>query len=111
VALTYITNEENKKCVNHLDGNKLNNNLSNLEWCTHAENSIHANGNGLRRYRKIPISEYETILKLKQQGKTQVEIAELYKVGRSTIGRILKWATQTPARAARLAKIMEIGEW
>lgn len=41
VALGFIDNPENKKSVNHLDGNKLNNNKSNLEWSTTSENNLH----------------------------------------------------------------------
>ncbi len=47
VAEGFCTNPENKKFVNHLDGNKLNNNFSNLEWCTIAENNAHARQTGL----------------------------------------------------------------
>jgi hypothetical protein len=43
VALVYITNPLNKKEVNHIDGNKLNNNISNLEWNTSAENKCNLN--------------------------------------------------------------------
>tara|TARA_R110002096_G_scaffold193376_1_gene375035 strand:- start:1268 stop:1738 length:471 start_codon:yes stop_codon:yes gene_type:complete len=38
VGIHYIPNPENKRDVHHIDGNKLNNNISNLMWCSHQEN-------------------------------------------------------------------------
>jgi len=41
VAETFLENNENKEEVNHIDGNRQNNNLSNLEWVTRSENHYH----------------------------------------------------------------------
>ena len=47
IAKAFISNYENKPCINHIDENKLNNKQSNLEWCTHSENNNH--GTRLKR--------------------------------------------------------------
>ena len=41
IATAFIDNPEEKPQINHIDENKLNNDLSNLEWCTERENAIH----------------------------------------------------------------------
>lgn len=42
VALTYIPNPNNLPEVNHIDKDKANNHISNLEWCTHQQNIVHS---------------------------------------------------------------------
>lgn len=42
VAFTYIPNPDKKPFINHMDSNPKNNNVTNLEWCTTAENNLHA---------------------------------------------------------------------
>ena len=62
VAFTFLENLENKPVVNHIDGNKTNNSVNNLEWCTVLENNQHAIDTGLKQFYKRKIGQY-TVLK------------------------------------------------
>lgn len=54
VAEVFLPNPLNCACINHIDGNKKNNNLKNLEWCTYSHNLVHAYDNKLNpRQREV----------------------------------------------------------
>ena len=87
VAIAFILNPENKETVNHLDGNKLNNHVSNLEWSTRSENNKHAYSTGLKdnRGEKSGVS--------KRTNKIINEIRELWNTGNYTqmeLGKLFK---------------------
>lgn len=52
VALAYLENPDKLPEVNHKDGNKLNNRLDNLEWCSGKQNMKHAKETGIWKYNK-----------------------------------------------------------
>lgn len=49
VATTFLPNPNKLPCINHKDGNKHNNKVDNLEWCSYSYNLIHAYKTGLNR--------------------------------------------------------------
>ena len=61
MAITFLPNPNNYPCINHKDGNKDNNNLENLEWCTYSQNSRHARDELGALRNKLSIEQAEAI--------------------------------------------------
>ena len=64
VANAFISNFNKLDTVNHIDGNKLNNNVCNLEWCTRSYNSKHAYDNDLFNHNIVENNRKKAVLKV-----------------------------------------------
>ena len=84
--------------VNHIDGNKLNNRLDNLEWCTRSENVIHSYKNGLQdnatnqygNYKVFTETQIQNIKELHNKGLTDKDIANIIGCSRSLVSRKIR---------------------
>jgi len=86
VAKVFIPNPENKEQVNHIDGNKTNACISNLEWCSNKENSQHAHDNGLNPNTKH-IIQYDINMKKIKKFKSQIEASKELNISYSSINK------------------------
>ena len=98
VAEKYIPNPNNLPQVNHIDGNKLNNCVENLEWVSNNENRKHAVEHNLHlKGGKCPwskLTEEDVIyIRTHKYEKTQKEWAEDYGVSRATISDVINYRT------------------
>jgi hypothetical protein len=101
VALTFINNPDNKPEVNHIDCNKLNNNVENLEWVYPSENMQHAKRHGLVNTREqqnkirescgyINMIQADMVRELYKTGKyTQLQIGKAFYVSEAIIYHVI----------------------
>lgn len=92
VAKAFIPNPDGKPQVNHIDGNKRNNHVLNLEWCTSSENNFHAyricRKTIHRPYTKLNIEKVSDIKMRISNGETVKDISLMYGVNQATISNI-----------------------
>lgn len=88
VATAFIENPENKKEVNHKDGNKLNNTVENLEWVTPSENCVHAERTGLRNNALLTDEQVHAICSKICDGFRNSDISNMFGVPKYTVSEI-----------------------
>ena len=87
VSEVFIPNPENKPQINHIDGNKENNKVNNLEWCTASENQIHAFKLGISKKPKgkdstssVKINQYDREMNFIKQWNSMKDIERDLKI-------------------------------
>lgn len=88
VATAFLPRFANQVEVNHIDGNKRNNSVYNLEWMTKEENIRHAQLNGLGNVKLKPQEVRSVFYLAYASDLTQEEIGEMYGVGRNVVSAI-----------------------
>jgi hypothetical protein len=89
IAFAFIENVENKEQVNHIDGNKLNNSVENLEWVTNKENQIHKFKIGLANCYTRKIVQYDLEMNKIKEFESIIGAAKELDIGKTNIMGVL----------------------
>jgi hypothetical protein len=96
MAIAFLPNPKNLKEINHIDGNKQNFSPSNLEWCSHIDNCLHAintklhDCQGEQHHNATLLNE--TVIKIRelhQSGITQTEISKKFSINLRLVSKIV----------------------
>ena len=90
IASYYLPNPEDKPDVNHIDGNKSNNSIENLEWVTKSENQLHSRRVLKNKGRARKQDRIDAIKFLYKNGFTQEKIASAFEISHPRVVKILK---------------------
>lgn len=97
IAWAFLPNPQNLPQVNHKDGDKENNALSNLEWSSGRDNEIHAHRTGLKTGRGSANSNakltVDQVLAIRASTDDDATVAKRFNIGRSTVINIRKRKT------------------
>lgn len=88
VAITFLNNPDNLQIINHIDGNKENNNINNLEWCSYSHNEKEAYKIGLKK--TIRTNQYDLNNNYIKTFSSRAEASKKTGVAESDIWRVCK---------------------
>lgn len=99
VAEAFISRDSERDQINHINGNKEDNRVENLQWCTRSENTRHAYKDlsfkanvspAIKAHTKLDDRKIKDIMRLREEGLSVKEIAKLYDVSIYSVYRVTK---------------------